>query len=239
MTTVKTETSTLTLSHPKVSKRGMIFCFEGIDGCGKSTQVVWLRDYLSMRGFTVTVIAFPSRDGVVGTRIRDFIEGRAAFDRDGIREFQYLCIADRFSKQREIRERVERGEFVILDRYLMSGCAYTYARVCIEAGRENDIEGARHFCGFENIKRTEEQSVISPDITILLDISAEDAVKRISARRGVAGVEEKLAFLRVVARAYEFCAREFRDRVARVDGSQNAQTIAEFIRSIFMSITAP
>lgn len=41
--------------------KGLFITFEGADGCGKTTQLLKLKDYLSANGYKVLVTREPSR----------------------------------------------------------------------------------------------------------------------------------------------------------------------------------
>ena len=100
----------------------MLITFEGIDGCGKSTQIEKLKDYFDNTGINYSVFREPG-----GTEISERIRSLLLHDTDEMDAVTELLL---FSAARSqlIREKVipllEQNEIVILDRFYDSTTAY-------------------------------------------------------------------------------------------------------------------
>ena len=95
-----------------------IIAFEGIDACGKQTQVTLLREYLE-RGSEVSVFSFPNYETITGKKIKELLK---APERDPL-VLQALMTANRYECQIDI-EVARMSGFVIFDRYWLSGLVY-------------------------------------------------------------------------------------------------------------------
>ncbi|MDX1438382.1 MAG: dTMP kinase [Rubricoccaceae bacterium] len=146
----------------------MLITFEGIDGCGKSTQARLLEQRLTHEGYPVLLVREPG--GVpLGEEIRSILLG----DRVSISPFAELLL---FSAARAqlVREKIvpslHAGSLVICDRFFDSTTAYQ------GAGRGlADPEWLSDF----HLKVT---GGIVPDVTFLIDIPLEVANERRSDR---------------------------------------------------------
>jgi dTMP kinase len=110
---------------PSAGKPGLFIVLEGIDGCGKSTQVELLAKRLSRRGKKVVTLSEPTA-GRWGQKIRE-----AARHKDSLSpaEELELFIKDRKEDiKNNIKPALESGQIVILDRYFYSTLAYQGAR---------------------------------------------------------------------------------------------------------------
>lgn len=109
----------------------MLIVLEGLDGAGKSTQIELLRIYFEERGREVKFLHFPRYDSpVYGDLISRFLRGELG----GIDEVHPFLIAllfagDRGDASLMIKEWLESGYVVILDRYLYSNIAFQCAKL--------------------------------------------------------------------------------------------------------------
>lgn len=143
---------------------GLFITFEGPEGCGKSTQARLLYERLHMRGYPVILTREPG-----GTRISDMI-------RRIVLDLQHTEIAPTtetllFSAARAqlvsqvIRPYLEQGGIVICDRYADS----TYAYQGCGLGRDlNELRAVTEIA----------TGGLQPDITIYLDLSAQEGLER-------------------------------------------------------------
>lgn len=142
---------------------GFFISFEGPDGCGKSTLVPLLGDWLSRRGWTVTLTREPGGTSW-GSRVRELLlQGDTPLT--PLTE-ALLMAADRAQHVAEvIRPALSQGQVVISDRYLDSSIAYQgYA-----AG--GPVTGIRCI----NEQATEG---LLPDVTFLLDVALDEIARR-------------------------------------------------------------
>ena len=142
----------------------MFITFEGIDFCGKSTQVELLKNYLMGKNKKVEIIREPG-----GTNISEEVRNILLDKNNGnmFMETEFLLFsASRAQLVREkIRPYLEKGFYVISDRFHDSSVAYQgYGRgISIEA-----VSGVNSLAIGSTI----------PDITFFIDIPVEEAEKR-------------------------------------------------------------
>lgn len=142
----------------------MLLSFEGIDGCGKSTQIDLLKDYLNCNNVSFYVFREPG-----GTEISERIRSLLLHDAKVMDPVTELLL---FSAARSqlIREKVvpllENNQIIILDRFYDSTTAYQ------GYGRESvDLES------IHTLNKIASHS-IAPDITFYLKIDPSEAEKR-------------------------------------------------------------
>ena len=142
----------------------MFITFEGIDFCGKSTQVELLKNYLIEKNKKVEIIREPG-----GTNISEKVRSILLDKKNGnmFMETEFLLFsASRAQLVREkIRPYLEKGFYVISDRFHDSSLAYQ------GYGRGISIEAV------SNVSSLAIGSTI-PDITFFIDIPVEEAEKR-------------------------------------------------------------
>ncbi|WP_243888813.1 dTMP kinase [Dermatophilus congolensis] len=144
--------------------RGLFVVFEGGDGAGKSTQVARLVEALSSRGECVVATREPGGTAV-GAQIRQvLLHGQQVAPAAEA----LLFAADRAQHvQTVIRPALAAGAVVVCDRYVDSTFAYQGAR------DDLDMEGLRGLVAYAT-------GGLVPDVTVLLDVSAQVG----AARRG-------------------------------------------------------
>lgn len=94
--------------------------FEGIDGCGKTTQVELFAKKLEQMGEKVLITREPGSPHI-GLKVRDFLLGHAKVDG---RALELLFQADRAEHTAWVKRQLAAGYWVISDRSYVSGLAY-------------------------------------------------------------------------------------------------------------------
>lgn len=162
----------------------MLISFEGIDGAGKTTQAAMLVAHLRARGVAVTTSREPT-DGPHGMAIR---KAAARGVRMPPAEELKLFLLDRQQHvERVIQPALDRGDVVVLDRYVHSTAAY-------QGGADPALT--------LTLLRRQRAWAPWPDLTIWLRISPEEAVRRIEARGAGVTAFERLDDLRRVDLGY-------------------------------------
>jgi dTMP kinase len=197
---------------------GLFISVEGIDGVGKSTQISALVEHLTAVGREV-VHTFEPGGTELGQEIRHLLLHRKGDVTP--RAEALLYAADRAHHvATKIRPALERGAVVVTDRYLDSSVAYQ------GAGRALDSAEVRALSMFavENLL---------PDLTVLLDLPAEQAL----ARRAKTGQEpdrlerEKVEFFEAVRQAFLEMAAAEPNRWLVVSADQSVDAMQAQIRS--------
>ena len=187
--------------------------FEGVEGCGKSTQLARAAARLRERGKTVLETREPGGTPI-GERLRALLLDASRRELDGVTEW-LLIEADRRLHVREVlRPAVAAGTFVLCDRYSDSTEAYQ------QAGRGIDPAAVALVDGLA-------RDGLSPDLTLLYDLEPEAGLARARDRDGphVGRFEAaELSFHRAVRAAYLEIARREPRRVVliRSDGDADA-----------------
>lgn len=145
-------------------KRGLFFAFEGIDGCGKSTQVSLLKEKLSLNGIPTDVTREPG-GAIISEKIREILINPQHSEMvDECEILLYLA-----ARAQHVRERIipalEAGKIVLCDRFQLATFAYQgYGR----GFSLNRLELLNEFATGGN----------APDITFVFDIPVEEAFIR-------------------------------------------------------------
>lgn len=200
--------------------RGKFIVLDGIDGSGTTTQAGQLLERLNTCGIAAVRTREPS-DGEIGRMLRDIMR-RPVTDsqpRKSNETMALLFTADRADHQREIEEQLAAGVSVICDRYVLSTIAYQ---------TESAPEGER--AAFQEYVTALNQRFIQPDITLLVDLAAEDADRRIAKRGNVRELFEVPELQGRLRRKYLELSHMF-DNVVVLDGSQSPESVGDAIWS--------
>jgi dTMP kinase len=136
----------------------MLIAIEGLDQSGKETQARHLRAGLAREGRKVHSISFPDYETPIGQEIRKALAGERDFGPDVM---QLLYVANRFEYKPRLELWLHADAVVVCDRYRASSIAY---------GEAQGLDPA----WLDDIQR----QLPAADVTVLLDISPETAVKR-------------------------------------------------------------
>ncbi len=109
----------------------MLVVMEGLDGAGKSTQVKLLKEYLAKRTGDLEYIHFPRYAApVYGELISRFLRGDFGSNETVHPQLVALLFAeDRHGAAPGLREALNAGKTVLLDRYVYSNIAYQCAKL--------------------------------------------------------------------------------------------------------------
>ena len=182
---------------------GKFIVFEGIDGCGKSTQSKILYDRLSEQGIPTLLTREPGGTAF-GSEARSLLFAHDLCPRAEL----FLLLADRAQHCHEmITPALMRGEWVISDRFTPSTIAY-------QGWGRND----RY-----TMINTYAASPLFPDITFWIDTPIKICLKRIGGDRFEKMGED---FYTKVREGYES------QNLTRIDGDKEIATIADEIQTI-------
>lgn len=201
--------------------RGIFITFEGIEGCGKSTQAARLAEHLAhSHGLEVLTTREPG--GTEGTRqIRALLADPDSHWNP--RAELLLFLADRAEHvARVIRPALERGAVVLCDRYADSTTAYQ------GYGRGHDLERLLELNAWASLETV-------PDLTLWIDCDIETGVRRAARLTGGPGdrfEKEPLDFHRDVHRGFSELAAKHPQRIVRIDGDADIDAVFESIRDV-------
>ncbi|MBT39814.1 MAG: dTMP kinase [Deltaproteobacteria bacterium] len=185
------------------SRSGRLLAFEGLDGCGKTTQVERLAARLSAAGHDVLATREPT-DGEWGRRIRArTLEGERA---EPAEELRWFLEDRREHVAREIAPALEAGRVVLTDRYTLSTVAY---------------QGARGI-DWRTLLAEAEAEFPVPDLVVLLELEPATGMQRVRARGGPREAFEDRENLERVAEIFRAIAADY---VARIPGSGSTDAV--------------
>lgn len=208
---------------------GVFITFEGVEGCGKSTQVKLLVEALHKAGRAVYVTREPG-----GTPIGEAIRGilldpaNAAMCKEA--EILLYAAARAQHVAEVIRPKLAEGVVVISDRYADATTAYQGAA----RGFSPQQLSALHQLATDNLQ---------PQLTVILDVPVADGLSRVLQRSIDAGTRaydrlesESLEFHERVRTAYLQIAKENPQRVHVINGAQFVAEIHSEILSLVKSL---
>ena len=198
---------------------GLFISFEGIDGCGKSTQADLLRSYLESKGEHVELLREPGGTAL-SEQIREILLNPNNDKMDPSTE-SILLSASRAQLTREIIiPALERGNIVICDRYADSTLAYQ------GYGRGINLEWLEKLNAFAT-------AGLKPDITLLVDLPVDEALNRMQSKSFDRIEMEGIEFLDKVRSGYLELTDRFSKRYFMIDGME---TIEEMSKKIINKI---
>ncbi len=191
----------------------MFVTFEGIDGSGKSTQVDLLRDWLVGAGHEVVVTREPGGTEL-GEGIRQLVLNGP--EMTPWAEAALFASARAELAERVIRPAIERGAWVVCDRYFDSSVAYQGIGRELGVGRVLEL----------NLAATRG---LVPDRTFVLLLSPEQASSRVDDKPD--RIEREPAdFQQTVDDAYRGLAAIFPQRIVPLDATRPATELADQVR---------
>ena len=204
---------------------GRFIVLEGIDGAGTTTQSARLAARLRADGMAVRTTREPS-DGPVGAVIRQILAGRvvgAGGKAPGWATMALLFAADRADHiDAEITPFLSAGGVMISDRYDASSLAYQ--SVSSGRGGEGTVEWIRSL----------NKHARRPDLTIVLDVTAEVAATRRASRGDAAQIYDQNELQRTLCAFYRDLQKHMpADRVVVVDGSSTPEAVSETVYRSF------
>ena len=230
------------MSPVSPGKAGRFITFEGLDGCGKSTQMQRLAAVLRQEGLEVVVTREPGGTSV-GERIRGIVLDSATADLAATAELALLFASRGQQVQDIILPALAAGKWVLCDRFTDSSEAYQGGGR--ELGSETVLTMHRLVCG--NVR---------PDMTVLMDSDPAASVAR-ARRRNLSRVataqggeadenrfeQENQAFFTRVHDAYLAIAHREPHRVLMLDARRQPDIvhfeIVEAVRQRFLGAAKP
>jgi dTMP kinase len=201
--------------------RGQFITFEGLDGCGKSTQLEKLAAVLRADGHDVVTTREPGGT-VIGEKVRAVLLNSGTANLSPMAELALMFGSRAQLLAEVIRPALDAGKFVLCDRYTDSSEAYQGGGR--ELGSAAVLNLHRVICGG-----------LFPDLTILMDsdpaASVERARRRNTSRHGLAKgdenrfEQENRAFFTRVRNAYLEIARREPQRVVMLDARRHMDVV--------------
>ena len=206
-----------------MKEKGSLFSFEGIDGCGKTTQIYGIRDDLLELGYRVEVFREPGGTAL-GEELRRIVLHRKDFPICERTEVLLYVTSRAQLVHEKVLPSLEQGTIVLLDRYADSSVAYQ------GYGRRLPVEEIIRLNDFAIEKRY-------PCKTFFIDISVEEAESRLSGKEKDRLEGEEQEFFHRVRLGYLALAKRFSDRFVILEGEQPPDVLRKIIlRSVLEEV---
>lgn len=194
-----------------IGQRSFLICIEGLDRCGKGTVIehlkgmlVWLVQ-MFQRGVVFT--EEPNEAYELGSRIRQILGHKIPAPNAYILQSMFVCNRADHQK-RYVRPMLDLGKTVFMDRGPLSTIAYGVGDTYTADDRPDVVNAINT----EDIIKLHEELIgpdfLLPDFTILLDLSAEQAMRRSSRVPGTDEYFEKQSVLERVRSNYLALAKQ-------------------------------
>jgi dTMP kinase len=196
-----------------------LITFEGIDGCGKSTQAALVAKYLQSRGYRVKLLREPGSTPVA-ERIRKILLSK----RDPMSAVTELLLYQAARAEivaQEIRPLLDRNYIVVCDRFYDSTTAYQ------GHGRKLDLRTVR------SLNKIATGGLV-PDITLVFDVDLDTAERRRGRNPDRLESESRAFFARVRA-GFLAVARSDRRRVRVIDATRDVMVTFDSVKQIVNS----
>ncbi len=194
--------------------KGKFISFEGIDACGKSTQVKLLLKEMNASSNKTILVREPG-GSTISEEIRDILLNSKLNEMSDRTEALLMTGSRAQLTYEKIISNLDEGKNVIADRYSDSTLAYQ------GGGRGLDIEWLIKLNQFATYN-------LSPDVTFLIDLHPEEAIKRKDVendRIEKAGIDLQIN----VRNTYLEIAKRFDDRIVVLDGHNQVNIIHQKI----------
>lgn len=199
--------------------QGRFITLEGMEGSGKSCNQSFIAELLRQRGLEVVETREPGGTRL-GEELRELLLGHRDDDISPQTELLLMFAARQEHLEKVILPQIQRGAWVLCDRFTDSTFAY---------------QGGGRQLGLERIATLEHwvQGNFRPDATILFDLPYELGLERAGRRSKPDRFETETAefFDRVRAR-YLLSARQWPNRYHVIDASQSLQKVREELTRI-------
>lgn len=208
------------MDNKKNNKHGCFIAIEGTDGSGKSTQLKNVIAYLDKQGYDLVVTREPGGTSI-GEQIRQVLLDTENAAMHARTEMLLYAASRAQHVEEKILPGVKAGKVVVTDRYVGSSIAYQgFGRGLGDiVAQVNEIATAG----------------VYPDLTIFLDLSPEDGIKRKGneEKHDLDRLElEKLEFHHKVYEGYQEMCKKNPNTVKRIDASKSAEEVFEEIKRV-------
>ena len=197
--------------------QGILISIEGPDGAGKTTQISLLKQYLEQKGFACILTREPGGTKI-SEKIRHLILDKENSKMGAVTEMLLYSAARAQLVHEVIRPALEEGKVIICDRYVDSSAVY---------------QGIARNLGVDTVYEVNEYAIqgIWPDLTIHLDLEAEEGIRRKKNQTELDRMElETMDFHKKVCEGYHTLAKRNPDRIKTINAMLSVEEIHEAIK---------
>jgi len=197
--------------------RRRLISFEGMEGCGKSTQIQRVRDWLEQYNKNILVVREPG-----GTPLGEALRHLLKHDDSGIEmcdetELMLFAASRAELTRKKIIPHLEQGGWVLCDRFLDSTTIY---------------QGQARGLNTETVSQINQLAIKNtfPGLTLVLDLPLETAIGRMTARKQSDDPrdrmeEQPMKFFQTVSDSYRKLAQQEPDRVRLINASDTVDKV--------------
>ena len=193
-----------------------LITFEGIDGSGKSTQIKMLQQEFERAGIVYKSFREPGGTDL-SEKIREILLDKNNIKLTSSSECLLFAAARAQLTKEQIRPAINRGEFVICDRFVDSTIAYQ------GYGRGLDLKYLYQINSFAT-------DGLNPDITFILDLDSKDAKARLGEnvldRMEVSGMD----FFDRIRVGYKKIMKKYPERCIEINANRTKEDIFNDIK---------
>ncbi|XP_010894738.3 thymidylate kinase isoform X2 [Esox lucius] len=190
-------------------RRGALIVLEGVDKAGKTTQCNKLIQALLENEQPAEMMRFPERTTMIGQLINSYLEKKSNLEDHTV---HLLFSANRWEQVPLMKEKLEQGITLVVDRYAFSGVAFTSAKpgFTLDWCKNPDV------------------GLPKPDLVMFLNVNPSEA-----ARRGHFGTEryETSVFQRAVQQRFEELMKDSSVNWQVIDASRNIEDVHADIKN--------
>jgi len=203
--------------------RGKFITLEGTEGVGKTTNLTFIQQWLEQKKIPLTVTREPGGTPLA-EELREMLLQKRDEPVDASAELLMIFAARAQHLNQVIRPALERGEWVLCDRFTDATFAY---------------QGAGRGLSLAMIETLESlvQGQLRPDLTIVLDIDVEKGLERASNRAALDRFEsEEVEFFHRVRSGYQARVIQAPDRYRVVDAGQSLEDVQSDLAEVLASL---
>ena len=204
-------------------KKGLFLTFEGVDGCGKSTQMRMITEYLQEQGIEFVMAREPG-GCYISERIRDILLDVKSADMNDMTEVLLYAASRVQLVDQVILPALSEGKIVLCDRYIDSSIAY---------------QGFGRKVGKDTVLKANSYAVeyCMPDITFFFDCRPKNAFSRMNPNKVMDRLEQESAeFFKRVYEGYLDICKQNPERVRRIDVSGTKYETRDKMRAIMKQV---
>ncbi|MDL2238170.1 dTMP kinase [Christensenellaceae bacterium OttesenSCG-928-K19] len=197
--------------------KGLFITFEGVDGCGKSTQMRFLAEHLKENGYDIVCTREPG-GSPIAEKVREILLDIGNGEMTDNTEALLYAAARAQHVAEVIRPAIEAGRIVLCDRFIDSSLAY---------------QGVGRDLGVEQVFKINEFAIdgVMPDYTFFLDFPPHLAFERMSKKRVHDRLEtQEEAFYKKLYDGFVMLSNRWPQRILRIDASGDKFQTKEIVR---------
>lgn len=205
------------IEFKKNTHSGLYIALEGIDGSGKTTQLLRLFNYFKKQGRDVIKTREPRKnDGLIGKLIQEILYGKVKIPPVA---FQYLFTADREIHHEElVIPSLKSGKIVISDRCFWSAIPYGLV------DRDDTLENGEQMLVAQSILSMYHGFII-PDYTFYLSVPLKTALERVVQDDGAMEIYENEKRIKKALQGYNWLLKKFSNEFIVIDARKPVEEV--------------